>query len=220
MVKTSFINYLSMIFSTILLSLSFTVANAQSFDCPKAETSTEIAICEGEYLSLLDDLMAEKYRSAKFIISKYYSIAAFRDYSLSFAIPSVERMENEQRQSFVKITECDGSRYCIKETQARRIREMSAAIDLATRIMEAVGQLKSPISEFADTSAVTDYPVDVELLDAHEIIRECWSISEKDRDSGVTSIMRNGTINTALCLRENVALIAVGLLDNESYSSQ
>ena len=76
---------------------------------------------------------------------------------------------------------------------------MSASIDLATRIMEAAGQLKSSISELSDTSSGTDYPVDGELLDSHEVIRECYSIFEKDYDSGVTIIMRDGTINTVLC---------------------
>lgn len=36
--------------------------------------------------------------------------------------------------------------------------------------------------------------------DAQTIIDACWAISQDDRDSGVTSRMREGGLNTALCM--------------------
>lgn len=218
--KVSLINYISAILSATLFSLVFNVAKAQSFDCSQAKTLTEIAICEDEYLSLLDELMAEKYRSAQFIIFKYYSINAFKEYKLSLAIPSVERMKDEQRQSLVTLNKCDGDRYCIKATQTKRIREMSESIDIATRIMETAGGLDSLTNQLADKSAVAKYPVDGDLLDAQKIISECWSISEKDRDSGVTSRMRSGSINTSICLKDQILLISIRLFENKYYLRQ
>ena len=41
------------------------VGNAASFDCNKATTETEIAICNDPELSALDELMAEAYFLAK-----------------------------------------------------------------------------------------------------------------------------------------------------------
>lgn len=50
----------------LLLSAGLgSVAKAASFDCNKATTETEIAICADPELSALDELMAEAYALAK-----------------------------------------------------------------------------------------------------------------------------------------------------------
>jgi len=60
------LQYIRLISLALLLSVGFgTVAKAASFDCNKAATETEIAICANPELSALDELMAEAYALAK-----------------------------------------------------------------------------------------------------------------------------------------------------------
>lgn len=42
-------------------------------------------------------------------------------------------------------------------------------------------------------------------LDAQKLIDACWAISQQDRDSGVTSRMRQGALNSVLCLEDVIA---------------
>ena len=60
------LKYVSLIGLNLLLSLGFaSVGQAASFDCNKATTETEIAICADPELSALDELMGQAYRLAK-----------------------------------------------------------------------------------------------------------------------------------------------------------
>ena len=60
------LRYFRLVGLALLLSLGVgSVGNAASFDCNKATTETEIAICSDPELSALDELMAEAYFLAK-----------------------------------------------------------------------------------------------------------------------------------------------------------
>lgn len=60
------LQYIRLSWLTLLLSVGVgTVGNTASFDCSKATTETEIAICSDPELSALDELMAEAYALTK-----------------------------------------------------------------------------------------------------------------------------------------------------------
>lgn len=51
---------------------------------------------------------------------------------------------------------------------------------------------------------------------AQKVIDACWAISQEDRDSGVTSRMREGGLKSALCLQEHIIMLAKTELFTES----
>lgn len=51
---------------------------------------------------------------------------------------------------------------------------------------------------------------------AQKVIDACRAISQEDRGSGVTSRMREGTLNTALCMEEHIIMLAKTELFKES----
>ena len=57
-----------------------------------------------------------------------------------------------------------------------------------------------------------------EPIDAQAIIDQCWKLSEKQRDSGVTARMRSGGIESAKCLRQQIVEHAATLFANTEYS--
>ena len=60
------VQYFKSLGLALLLSAGVgSVAKAASFDCNKATTATEIAICSDPELSALDELMGQAYRLAK-----------------------------------------------------------------------------------------------------------------------------------------------------------
>lgn len=57
-------------------------------------------------------------------------------------------------------------------------------------------------------------------LDADAIINNCWQISEEERDSGITNRIRNGTINSATCIRKQIVNNASTLFHDSTYSKE
>lgn len=47
---------------------------------------------------------------------------------------------------------------------------------------------------------------------AQEAIDACWAISLEDRNSGVTSRMRQGTLESALCMKEHIIYLSENVL--------
>ena len=65
------VQYLRLFGLTLLLSVGFgSVGKAASFDCNKATTETEIAICSDPELSALDEEMAEAWMRLDGQVSK------------------------------------------------------------------------------------------------------------------------------------------------------
>lgn len=55
-------------------------------------------------------------------------------------------------------------------------------------------------------------------LDAEAIIEECWSLSKKERASGVTATMRAGAAKSVACLREKLIGLSAKMFDHAVYS--
>ena len=66
-----FIKSLSLMFLVSLFGMSVTSASAASFDCKKASTNIEHAICNDPELSKLDQEIAVAFKSLK-IDGRYY----------------------------------------------------------------------------------------------------------------------------------------------------
>ncbi len=47
---------------------------------------------------------------------------------------------------------------------------------------------------------------------AQKVIDQCWAISQADRDSGVTSRMRHGSLQTALCIEKHILFLSSTVL--------
>ncbi|MBF0251399.1 MAG: hypothetical protein HQL35_12315 [Alphaproteobacteria bacterium] len=55
-------------------------------------------------------------------------------------------------------------------------------------------------------------PKALAIPNAEELIQHCWDISEEKRASGVTSVMREGHLDTALCLENEIIAHGSALL--------
>lgn len=53
-------------------------------------------------------------------------------------------------------------------------------------------------------------------IDAEALVAQCWAISQEDRDSGVTSRMRQGTANTIDCFAEEIVRHATAFFRTRS----
>ena len=100
-VAASLTSVLALSVPTLLLSVP---VKAASFDCGKARTSTEIAICENASLGKLDEQIAELYSS------------------LHSALVSSERakMVEEQRRFLKERNSCGSSASCLQESYESR----------------------------------------------------------------------------------------------------
>ncbi|MBF0247565.1 MAG: hypothetical protein HQL36_05770 [Alphaproteobacteria bacterium] len=58
------------------------------------------------------------------------------------------------------------------------------------------------------------------IPNADELIQHCWDISEEKRASGVTAEMRKGALESALCLKTEVAAQAEALIKTTSVSKE
>lgn len=100
------------IFVLIALIIS-SVASAASFDCSKASTSTELAICENQQLSILDEMMALSYRQ------------------LMKEVSDKEQLKTEQLAFLSKNKKCNGNIDCLKQNYIVRTVEVNTrSVDL------------------------------------------------------------------------------------------
>jgi uncharacterized protein len=110
----------SLLLATFLFGLNVGSATAASFDCDKANTETEIAICDDPMLSALDELMAVAYKRAKQLNTVFLTENTHR---VSFMSASQIRMR--QREVITKLKDCSGEFNCIENLQLNRIKELS-----------------------------------------------------------------------------------------------
>jgi Uncharacterized protein conserved in bacteria, putative lipoprotein len=100
------------IFILFALILS-SVASAASFDCSKASTNTELAICENQQLSILDEIMALSYRQ------------------LMKEVNDKEQLKTDQLAFLAKNKRCNGNVDCLKQNYIFRTVEVSTGtVDL------------------------------------------------------------------------------------------
>jgi len=59
----------------------------------------------------------------------------------------------------------------------------------------------------------------VDIPNAEDLIKHCWDISEEKRASGVTATMRKGALDSAQCLKKEVAQQIRIFIDEDSISN-
>ncbi|MDP5219341.1 lysozyme inhibitor LprI family protein [Ruegeria sp. 2205SS24-7] len=89
-------------------------ANAQSFDCAKASTQTETAICTNSDLGTLDDEMARSYKA----ILPGLQTKAF------------ETLRDDQRLWIKHRNRCGGDTECIASAYLDRLRHLTESYDI------------------------------------------------------------------------------------------
>jgi|TARA_B100001059_G_C17824485_1_gene580498 uncharacterized protein YecT (DUF1311 family) len=103
--------------ATLLFSIGFNnVITAASFDCNKASTATEHAICDYPELSALDDIMGETYRSAKT--------------SADWLTPI--QLKNTQRSWIKSRNKCGNKFDCLRDSYVQRLEEISDGVFFLT----------------------------------------------------------------------------------------
>ena len=88
-------------------------AQAQSFDCRKAQTPDEHAICADPYLAVKDRIIANLYFQIWDYIENYDN-----------AMGELSRLRREQRDFLRRRRRCSGDRKCIDRVQRKRILEL------------------------------------------------------------------------------------------------
>jgi uncharacterized protein YecT (DUF1311 family) len=107
------LKYVSLIGLNLLLSLGFaSVGQAASFDCNKATTETEIAICADPELSALDELMGQAYRLAKT--------------SADWMTP--QELRNSQKAWLQQRNRCSENFDCLRSSYVQRLEEVSSGV--------------------------------------------------------------------------------------------
>jgi len=100
------VNEMRRILLIIFMLLPFACV-AASFDCSKASTNTELAICENQQLSILDEIMALSYRQ------------------LMKEVADKEQLKTEQLAFLAKNKKCNGNVDCLKQNYIVRTIEVS-----------------------------------------------------------------------------------------------
>ena len=90
---------------SFLIALSTaSLSHAASFNCTKASTKNEIAICSDPELSTLDEVMAATYKQTRGVV------------------PDANKLKNEQINWIKSIATCDGNTSCLIGAYRDRIR--------------------------------------------------------------------------------------------------
>jgi uncharacterized protein len=101
-------------FTSLVLSMNFDFAIAASFDCDKATTATEIAICDDSEISALDELMLVAYKQALRSNDWKYDAEERNDSSLI----------ETQRTALKSQASCGANSGCLKNFYNKRIIEL------------------------------------------------------------------------------------------------
>ena len=108
----------------LVISTAFgSPAQAASFDCDRAVTKTEIAICSLPELSALDDMMAIIWTEYLANLYEIHPVAAGAITDDPLKSPQIA-ME-EQREWISEADVCAGNGSCLEESYKRRIRSIS-----------------------------------------------------------------------------------------------
>ncbi len=97
----------------VMLAAIPSIANAQSYDCRRAVTPDEIAICEDPLLGELDVIQADFYRR-------------LRHYTENFdnAMGLQAQLRDEARAFLSRRASCGADHVCIETAYRARIREL------------------------------------------------------------------------------------------------
>ncbi len=97
----------------LVMGAGLNAAQAASFDCRKARTADEVAVCSDPLLSELDDIMADFYRR-------------LRHYTQNFdnAMGLQAQLVDEARDFLRRRADCGDDRTCLEQTYRTRILEL------------------------------------------------------------------------------------------------
>ena len=97
----------------LVMGAGLNAAQAASFDCRKARTADEVAVCSDPLLSELDDIMADFYRR-------------LRHYTQNFdnAMGLQAQLVDEARDFLRRRADCGGDRACLEQAYRTRIMEL------------------------------------------------------------------------------------------------
>lgn len=166
----------------MLIGIRATSVEAASFDCAKATTWVEHAVCGDPALSTLDERMSKLYLDARWRIRK--------------DIPATETLREAQRVWMRERNRC-GSLACIARTYDRRIRMLMERTDADLVIAETIEEagphwtieahyprldLPDPAGEIANR-AILGW-VEAEIADFREQARAVEAQSELDAAEG------------------------------------
>ena len=107
------LQYIRSLGFALLLSVGVvSVGKAASFDCNKATTETEIAICNDPELSALDEVMGQAYRLAKI--------------SANWMTP--QELRNSQKAWLQQRNRCGDNFDCLRNSYVQRLEEVSDGV--------------------------------------------------------------------------------------------
>lgn len=111
---------------TLLLSLGFeSEGQAASFDCSKATSETEIAICSDPELSALDDMMALVWEHYKNKLNKTFPLKDGSVTESPIVLP--KQALEQQREWLSEVHACAGKGGCIQNSYKNRILSISSS---------------------------------------------------------------------------------------------
>ena len=110
----------SILASGALLALAATSAEAADFDCARAHTDTETAICSSPFLSHLDDRMARLYG---------WLLTALDD-------KARERLRDEQRLFLAFRDACGPEKSCLQKSYLTRNEDLTTRLKQVLRPRE------------------------------------------------------------------------------------
>jgi uncharacterized protein len=125
----------------IVSAVFMSSANAASFDCAKAASFSEKAVCSDPTLSSLDDTLGARYTQAYAVTPDKRALAAVRDH------------EWRWRQTHCR------DKACVADWYERRIAELSADIDPKAPLEPAVSVVTPSVSALAAAKPTQKPPV-------------------------------------------------------------
>ena len=137
----------------LTLGLHTTPLHAASFDCTKAATQTEIAICGDKSLSILDGFMGAWWKGQN----------------------KTSEVINTQKQWLITRDKCLGNTLCIKGTYLERLEETAMVESRVGKYSSITNEIQSSMLEMYDTTLkqIVWAKVDYYLCGAYN---ECSSI--------------------------------------------
>jgi uncharacterized protein len=121
------------------LLILFDNAYAASFDCAKASTQQEKAVCANPTLSALDDKLAESYRTARTVSQ------------------DAEKLKLEQIDWIKEVRKCQSDASCIERLYTSRLSELNQQPVKPT--MDPVAVAPAPILPSVEQPAIAPLPV-------------------------------------------------------------
>lgn len=158
---------------SFLIALSTaSLSHAASFNCTKASTKNEIAICSDPELSTLDEVMAATYKQTRGVV------------------PDANKLKNEQINWIKSIATCDGNTNCLIGAYRDRIR----VLDYVDGILSV---LDDPLKERISQLNAREEQLDVRERNLNarvaKLDEEAKSVAPKKQKEAIKSNQNNNS---------------------------